>query len=1411
MSALASFGPATRAWFAGRFGEPTPVQERGWAAIAGGAHVLMLAPTGSGKTLAAFLWAIDRLERLDRDAPKGPRVVYVSPLKALVYDVERNLQAPLAGIRAMAHELGVDARLIGVDVRTGDTTQSDRVRQRKSPSEILVTTPESLFLRLQAGDDSLAHVETVIVDEIHAVAGTKRGVHLAVTLERLSERCKRDPQRIGLSATQRPLDEIAAYLGGDRPVTIVDAHAPPRMELHVEVPVEDLDIPVKPALPGERLPSAWEAIHPRLLELIRAHRSTIVFVNSRILCERISIALNALAGEEIVRAHHGSLARERRQETEDRMKRGDLPGIVATSSLELGIDMGAVDLVLQIESPGSVSRGLQRVGRAGHQVGGTSKGYLFPKWKGDLLEAAVVAERMRAGAIEQTHVPRNCLDVLAQQIVAMVAERERSVGELHTLLRRTLPYRDLSREALDAVLDMLAGRYPSEDFGELRARIAWDRAQDRVRARAGAGVLVRMNAGTIPDRGLYGVHHGPKGPRIGELDEEMVHETKVGDRVVLGASTWRVAEIGRDRVIVDPAPGEPGRMPFWKGRGLGRPVELGRAVGAFAREISALPTEAAVARLTTENALNPQAARNLLAYLRDEIDATGALPTDTTIVVARFRDEVGDWRVCMLTPFGDRVHAPWALALEATLGVRRGFALQMLHGDDGIALKLPDVDAPPDVAALFPDPDEVEDRVMERLGESSVFASHFRENAARALLLPRRTFGRRTPLWAQRQRSANLLAVAKGHAGFPIVLETYREILREVFDLPALVEILRGVRDRSIRVHEVETRGASPMAKTLAFAWVAGFLYDQDQPLAERRAQALVLDRDLLRDLLGEASLRDLLDPEVIADVERTLQRVEPERHATSADTLHDVLRGVGDLTDAEIAARCDSSPDEWLASLWAEKRAVRVKIAGELRWVSSDDSERFRDGAPLAVALRDVLVRYARTHGPFNASGPALRYSVDPDAVQRVLEGLVADARLERGSFLPGRTGQEWCDPDVLRRIRRASLAQARGQAEAVPGSVFQRFLIDLHGVGSAATGTTRLREVVAQLEGVALPWSEIEASILPARIADFRSAMLDELGALGEIAWVGRGALGTTDGRVALYRRDRVPLLVTSGTFEGGPVHVAILAHLERRGACFLAAIAGACGGPLDEVVACLWDLAWAGVVTNDTVAPLRELGRGAARSAGGRWSLVRDLVGAGTDATHQLAAEAENRIERYGIVAKDAAEDAPTRELIAVLRAMEDQGRLRRGHFVQGFVGAQFATPSTVDRLRGRASEAPRVEVLAAVDPASPWGALLPWPHTGGRPRRAAGAVVVSFGGEPVLFLDKSTAASFDGLTGEGVAAQVVTALRTWLARRRLRSFRIERMDGAPAASHPKADRLVGGGMLREREALLVTRDP
>ncbi|XXG09824.1 ATP-dependent helicase [Micromonospora sp. SH-82] len=1517
---LDGFAPATREWFSAAFAHPTAAQAGAWRSVAAGRNALVVAPTGSGKTLAAFLWSLDRIA--GTPAPTDPRqrcrVLYVSPLKALAVDVERNLRAPLAGIRQAATRLGVAPPEITVGMRTGDTPADERRAFARTPPDILITTPESLFLILtSAARDSLRGVQTVILDEVHAVAGTKRGAHLALSLERLDALLPAPAQRIGLSATVRPVDTCARFLGGSRPVDVVQPTTDKTIEVTVQVPVEDMtrlesrEEPVDDlGGPGPRRASIWPAVEERVLALIRAHRSTIVFTNSRRGAERLCARLNELAAEEseatppsldpppsgttaspgpsgggpgrrgrqpaevmaqsgaaagadpvIARAHHGSVSREERRQIEEALKEGRLPAVVATSSLELGIDMGAVDLVVQIEAPPSVAAGLQRVGRAGHQVGAVSRGVVFPKHRGDLLSCTVVAERMAQGAIEELHPPRNPLDVLAQQIVAMVALEPWHLVDLATLVRRAAPFADLPDSALHAVVDMLAGRYPSTAFAELRPRLVWDRVTDTLTGRPGAQRLAVTSGGTIPDRGLFGVFlaGAERAARVGELDEEMVYESRVGDVFLLGSSSWRIEEITPDRVLVTPAPGQAARMPFWKGDNAGRPVELGRAIGTRVRALLRRDDETAVAALRA-GGLDDWAAGNLLAYLREQQAATRSLPDDRTVVVERFRDELGDWRLAVHCLLGARVNGPWSLAIARRLAERYGVDAQVMPSDDGIVVRLPDTaEEPPGAEVVAFDPDEIAQLVEESVGTSALFASRFRECAARALLLPRRDPRRRQPLWQQRQRAAHLLDVAREYADFPVTLEAARECLQDVFDQPALSQLMRDLAARRIRLVEVVTERPSPFARSLLFGYVGAFLYEGDAPLAERRAAALSLDSALLGELLGRVDLRELLDPAVLDETGRQLRWLTDQRRPRDAEDVVELLRVLGDLSDAELTER--GVPTDWPVELAAARRVLRIRVAGQDRWIGVEDAARFRDALgvalPVGVAeaylepvpdpLGDLVARYSRTHGPFAAATCAARFGLGVAVVEQALRRMAATGRVVSGEFTPDGVGTQWCDAEVLRLLRRRSLAALRREIEPVPPAALATFLPRWQQVGSSARGVEGLAAAVEQLQGAAVPASALERLVLPGRVADYSPAHLDELCASGEVLWAGSGAIGGGDGWVTLAFADAAPLLLPppDEALARTPEHDAVLDALADGQALFFRTLSDRVGSTDDAALTgVLWDLVWAGHLTNDTLAPLRALlggggahrarppagrtryrrpgrpalpARGGPPTVAGRWSRLPERD---TDPTRRAAALADVLLDRHGVVTRGAvvAEQVVGgfAAVYPVLAALEERGAARRGYFVAGLGAAQFAVPGAVDRIRATAEKVDdgrgRVGsalVLAATDPANPYGAALPWPDraadtgtgtattTGHRAGRKAGAIVVLVGGDLALYVERGgrTLLSFsddpEALTAAGKA--LADAVHSGA----LGALSVERADGEAVRSSPLSDALTAAG--------------
>ncbi|WP_301146240.1 ATP-dependent helicase [Mycobacterium simiae] len=1480
--ALEKFSAITREWFGSTFSAPTTAQAAAWQAIADGNNTLVIAPTGSGKTLAAFLWALDSLAAAG-ERPAGTRVLYISPLKALAVDVERNLRTPLAGLTRIAERHGLPPPEISVGVRSGDTPPQRRRQLVNSPPDVLITTPESLFLMLtSAARETLAGVQTVIVDEIHAIAAGKRGAHLAVSLERLDALRDGPPaQRIGLSATVRPPEELARFLSGPAPTTIVAPPSAKRFDLTVQVPVPDMANLADNTI--------WPDVESRLVDLIEAHGSTIVFANSRRLAERLTARLNEIHAERsgvelaaqanrqvpggapahimgsgqtygadtvLARAHHGSVSKEQRALVEEDLKHGLLKAVVATSSLELGIDMGAVDLVIQVEAPPSVASGLQRIGRAGHQVGEVSRGVLFPKHRTDLISCAVSVQRMLTGQIETMRVPTNPLDILAQQTVAAAALEPLDADRWFETVRRSAPFATLPRSVFEATLDLLSGKYPSTEFSELRPRLVYDREAGTLTARPGAQRLAVTSGGAIPDRGMFTVYlasEAEKPSRVGELDEEMVYESRPGDVISLGATSWRITEITHDRVLVIPAPGLPARLPFWRGDDVGRPAELGAALGAFTGELAGLGREE-FERRCAELGFNDYAADNLWVLLDDQRSATGTIPTDTTLVVERFRDELGDWRVILHSPYGLRVHGPLALAVGRRLAERYGIDEKPTASDDGIVVHLPDtLDETPNGAELFVfDADEIDPIVTAEVGGSALFASRFRECAARALLLPRRHPGRRSPLWHQRQRAAQLLDVARKYPDFPIVLETVRECLQDVYDVPALVDLMTGIANRRVRVLEAETAKPSPFAASLLFGYVGAFMYEGDSPLAERRAAALSLDSSLLAELLGRVELRELLDPDVVSATGRQLQHLSADRAARDAEAVADLLRLLGPLTEDEIAERAATADGTdiggWLEGLRAARRALTVSFAGRTWWVAIEDIGRLRDGvgAPVppgvpatfteqvADPLGELLGRYARTRTPFTTAEAAARFGlglrVTADVLGRLAGSAGPGARLVRGDFVAvepagvsgGVGGEQWCDADVLRILRRRSLAALRAQVEPVSTAAYGRFLPAWHHLGSASS-LDGLLSVIDQLAGARIPASALEPLVLAPRVRDYSPAMLDELLAAGEVTWSGAGSISGSDGWIALHASDSAPLTRTApDEIDFTDAHRAILDTLAGGGAYFFRQLApGISESTLKDA---LWQLIWAGWITGDTFAPVRALltGTGARKrsapahrtrraprlsrysvahpqtrtsdpTVAGRWSA---LPAPEPDSTLRAHYQAELLLNRHGVLTRGAvaAENVPGgfATLYKVLSTFEEAGRCQRGYFVESLGGAQFAVASTVDRLRGYSDgidpERPeyRAVVLAAADPANPYGAALPWPTSaeGARPGRKAGALVALVDGRLAWFLERGgrTLLTFtDDADAHHAAAQ---ALADLVIARRVESILVERINGVPA---------------------------
>ncbi|ADD43842.1 DEAD/DEAH box helicase [Stackebrandtia nassauensis] len=1519
---LAAFSRPTRAWFAERFGAPTPAQAGAWEAIARGDNALVVAPTGSGKTLSAFLWSLDRLATTPKpeDPKRRCRVLYVSPLKALAYDVERNLRQPLAGIGEEAKRLGVEAPDVSVSMRTGDTPADQRRAFARTPSDILITTPESLFLLLtSAARDALRGIDTVIIDEVHAVCGTKRGAHLALCLERLDALLPQPAQRIGLSATVRPIEETARYVGGPRPVTIVKPPAAKTIELSVDVTVPDLADLTDVDEQGQ--PSIWPSIVKRLHDLIEANRSTIVFVNSRSLAERLCSRLNevvvkhdtpyrsqpayimaqssAAAGvmPVLARAHHGSMSREERLQVETGLKSGELRAVVSTSSLELGIDMGAVDLVVLIGSPPSVASGVQRVGRAGHQVGAVSQGVVLPTHRSDLLAATVAAERMLDGGIEELRPPSNPIDILSQHLVSMVAMDDWRVDDLARVVRGAAPFASLSDEALRSVLDMVSGKYPSTGFSGLKPKLVWNRATGRLTARPGAQRLAVLNAGTIPDRGLYGVYlaEGGTGSRVGELDEEMIYESRVGDVFLLGATSWRIESITPDRVLVSPAPGQAARMPFWKGEDVGRPAEFGRAIGVRLRELTneseanaggkrhaadgepgaanagatATASDGASADESEESpagkrnaadgtsggassrrhglpgsagsVLADSAASNLAAYVDQQREHTGAVPDDRTVVVERFRDELGDWRVIVHCLLGARVNRPWALAIAARLRERLGVDAHAMGTDDGIVLRIPDMTDPPGAELLAFEPEAITRIVTEQLTASPLFSARFRECAARALLLPRKAIGRRQPLWQQRQRAAQLFEVAREFTDFPITAEAARECLEEYFDMDALTGLMRSLAERSTAAVDVVTESASPFALSILSSFVAGNLYGEDEPLAERRAAAF--NSGLLDELLGEGD--QLLDPAVVAEAEAWLQWRDG-RDLSGAEDVAELLRVVGDQSDGDLAERgiAVAAAEE----LEAAGRAVAVTVAEQRRWIAVEDAVRYRDGlgvelpelppellstngtgatagSPTPDPLDDLVARYARTHGPFETAECAERFGLPGPLVEAALHRLDADGVVRHGSYTQDGSRQ-WCAVDVLRLLRRKTLAALRAEISPVPVAKYVSFLADWQGVGGKAIGTDAVADVLDQLQGTAIPASAWESTVLPVRVGEYSPAQLDELTGSGELLWSGSGGLPGTDGWLTFAYAETAPLLLPLPDEEAiaGDLHRELLDALESPR--FFRDLTGVVEGDDPEVLEALWDLVWGGWVSNDSLAPLRaklsgpspkpqqsrrprrpgrftvtrQAVRSAPPSAAGRWYRLPDRD---TDPTRRAHAATATLLDRHGVVVRGAAAGHASgfAGQYPILSAMEERGAARRGYFVSGLGAAQFAEPGAVDRLRSATPKG--ALVLAACDPANPFGAGMPWParsseESGHRAGRKAGALVVIVDGELAWYVERGgrTILTYTADRQRTVAAAealVATANRGGLAR-----VTVTHVDGTPIAGTPVGAALTEAGL-------------
>ncbi|MFO0876571.1 MAG: DEAD/DEAH box helicase [Gemmataceae bacterium] len=1457
------FLPPVKAWFRNTLGEPTAPQRQGWPSIAAGQHTLILAPTGSGKTLAAFLACLDHLWR-QPDLGRGVRVLYVSPLKALNNDIHRNLKVPLEGVAAMARTLGFALPTLEAAVRTGDTPTTERQRLVRRPPHVLITTPESLNLMLTSrARDTLRNVRHVIVDEIHALCGNKRGVFLALLLERLESLQQHGSfVRIGLSATQRPLEEVARYLGGQqtvvsetahrqqtvgterwkgRSVTIVDAGLRKDVDLGVINPVEQFG-----PLPEQ---SVWPSIYRVLSDLIRSHRSTIVFTNDRRSAERITSFLND--DDDLARAHHGSVDLERRQEIEVALKEGRLPAVVATASLEMGIDMGAVDLVCQVASPGNVARALQRVGRAGHLVGQKSKGRFIPRMPADLLEQTVLLSEMRAGRVEELRIPSGCLDVLAQQLVAMVAMEEWSVPDLFALVRRAYPYRDLSAQAFETTLEMISGRYRftgseasrAGTMEALQPRISWDRLRNRVAALPGSQSLVLANGGTIPDTGQYAAYLA-NGTRIGELDEEFIYERRVGEAFLLGTNSWRLERIDSDRVIVSPAEGAPAIVPFWRGEGIGRSYDLGVAIGAFLREMAARLTQGdCTSWLREQYGLDAAAAHSLHHHVSRQLITTGALPTDRTLIIEASRDQLGDWQVLLLSPLGKRLHLALRFALESRLRARLGYAPQCLHHDDGILVRLTDAEEPMLDLLQGLTPANVEEMILNELADSALFALRFRQNAARSLLMPRGQSGRRAPLWLQRMRGRDLLQVARRHADFPVVVETFRECLHDHLDLPRLQELLRGIMAGEIEVITRRADTPSPFGSGLLFAFTAAFMYQYDS-VEKDGPSSQPLDRDLLQQLLQPESQAHLLDPRAVYQVERRLRGMGlmPRNVAEMAEWL----RRLGDLTDEE----CEGPMRGLLAELQADGRARVIElptVSRPRRWILAEEEGLYQTAfgldssrpAEMESAATFLLERFLCTHALVGLEDILARYPFERAWAQRQLTQWVRTGRVVAVAGREPGEAPTYAAPENLEQVQRASLGLLRREVITCQPGQFCDFVLRWQYAHpeTRVGGSEGLNRVLERLQGCPLGGEIWERSVLPARVLEYQSRWMNEWIAGGSGVWVAHGASEVAFLGRPLLGQLAAPTLAEGEVFAEEAEKVA--ARLHEQGASFVTDLASDTGLTPSAVRKALWQLARAGRVSNDqldvlrkgepdeltgepsrTGPSLRSLRRMAMQKPEGRWSLLRW----GKPGPEELGlVQCHLLLQWFGVVARELSQGVtgllPWRILYEVLNRLELTGEVRRGYFVEGLSGAQFALPEAVELLQqshAPATIAAPAVLLNSMDPANLYGSGAPFdiPLLDGGVRslqRRPGNWVTLRAGKPVLLIEaqgkKITALASTSREDQAAAVLTLPGMLDPGVAGHLRRITVEEWNGKPVTAGEGRELLEQAGFVRDYQAMTL----